>query len=115
MSATRKNLLLLVCVSAVVVPGVFLAYVWSARFDGETKPEVVCFQNLRQIDGAKQAWAWENGKTTNDTPTLADLQGYLGSTSRKCPVGGTYRLGKIGESPTCSVPEHNALYQKERP
>ena len=115
MSSTQKNLLLVACVSAVVVPAVFLFYHWSARVDGGTKPEVACFDNLRTIDGAEQEWAMENHKTTNDTPTWADLQSCLRSTNFTCPAGGTYSLAKVGDPPTCSIPSHASLYRKQRP
>ena len=115
MSPTQKNLVLVACVSAVVIPGVFFFYRWSARFDGGTKPEVACFSNLRQIDGAEQEWAMVNHKTTNDTPTWEDLQSCLRSTNFTCPAGGTYSLARIGEPPTCSLPEHATLYCKQRP
>jgi hypothetical protein len=114
MSQTRKNLLLIGCVIAVVVPGVFLFYMLSARVDRGTKPEVACVNNLRNIDAAEQVWAMENHKTTNDTPSWADLQKSLYSTNMICPVGGTYTLARVGEPPTCSIPEHAALYCKNR-
>jgi hypothetical protein len=114
MSPTQKNLLLVACVSAVVIPGVFSFYLWSARIDRRTTPEVACFHNLRQIDGAEEQWALENHKTTNDTPTWTDLQGYLISTNIRCPVGGDYSLTRIGEPPKCSIPEHAARYRKDR-
>jgi general secretion pathway protein G len=72
-----------------------------------------CVNNLRQIEGAKQQWALENGKTTNDTPTWADIQPYLGRGLQgeipKCPQGGTYILGRVGEPPRCSIggPRHS--------
>jgi len=115
MSQTRKNLLLVGCVSAVLFPAVFLFYMWSARVDRSTKPEMACFYNLHEIDGAEQAWAVANQKTTNDTPSWADLRGYLRSTNFTCPAGGTYSLARIGEPPACSVSEHAALYRKQRP
>jgi len=83
--------------------------------DRSTKPEVACFNNLRAIDAAEQMWAMEKHKTTNDTPAWADLQSYLRSTNFTCPAGGIYSLARIGEPPTCSVPEHSALYRKQRP
>ena len=115
MSSTQKNLVLVGCVSAVVIPGVFFFYLWSVRFDGGTKPEVACFNNLRNIDTGEQVWAMENHKTTNDTPTWTDLQSCLRSTNFVCPAGGTYSLAKIGEPPTCSIPQHAAVYRKQRP
>ena len=61
-----------------------------------------CVNNLRQLDGAKQQWELENHKTTNDVPTLRDLQPYL-ARPLVCPQGGTYTPGRVGELPGCSV------------
>jgi general secretion pathway protein G len=65
-----------------------------------------CVNNLRVIDGAKQQWALENGKT-NGIVTWADIKPYLNLDSNgdlpKCPQGGTYTIGRLGEDPTCSV------------
>jgi hypothetical protein len=66
-----------------------------------------------QIEGAKEQWALEQSKTTNDTPTWSDLSPYIywsGFTNRwftngipVCPEGGIYTLGRVGELPTCSL------------
>jgi hypothetical protein len=68
-----------------------------------------CRNNLRQLDGAKQQWALENGKSNSDTPTIADIKVYLGRDGKlvTCPEGGTYTLGPISTAPTCSIKEHN--------
>jgi general secretion pathway protein G len=67
-----------------------------------------CINNLRQIDAAKNEWALENNKTTNDIPTGQDLDKYIkgGFASLHCPAGGTYTIGPVGQAPTCSVPGH---------
>ena len=69
-----------------------------------------CINNLRQIDGAKNEWALENNKTNGTPVTEADIKPYLklGADGNfpKCPAGGTYTIGRVGEVPTCSVPEH---------
>jgi hypothetical protein len=69
-----------------------------------------CINNLRQIDAAKQQWALENGKKASDTPTEADIKPYIkldaDGNLPKCPAGGKYTLGKVGENPTCSIPGH---------
>jgi hypothetical protein len=66
-----------------------------------------CTQNLRQIAGAKQTWAMENHKTSNDVVTWQDVQPFLGrgraGTLPVCPQGGIYTLGRIGEQPKCSL------------
>jgi len=76
----------------------------------DTAQKNQCINNLRLIDGAKQQWALENNKTANDIPTGHDLDKYLtrGFTfeSLHCLKGGTYTINKVGEPPTCSVPEH---------
>ena len=71
-----------------------------------------CINNLRVIDGAKDQWALENHKTTNDMPTWNDLRSYFPSWSNDrnwsngmpiCPNAGIYTIGKIGQPPTCSI------------
>jgi hypothetical protein len=77
-----------------------------------TSPEGACLNTLNEIDGAKEAWANEQHKTTKDTPTLEDLRRYFAiPVPMKCPSGGTYTIGRIGEPPNCSVPEHATLWQ----
>ena len=71
----------------------------------QTSQTNACINNLRQIDAAKQQWALENGKKSTDTPTKEDLMPYLRSWP-KCPAGGSYTIGTVGETPTCSIPKH---------
>jgi hypothetical protein len=71
-----------------------------------------CLNHLRQIDGMKQQWAQANRKESSDVPTWADLESYLGSPHAKiptCPKGGIYKIGAVGEAPTCSIPGHKLL------
>ncbi|HZV35035.1 MAG TPA: prepilin-type cleavage/methylation domain-containing protein [Verrucomicrobiae bacterium] len=69
--------------------------------------ENACVNNLRQIDGAKQTWALENNKSSNDVVTWQQIQPYLGrgpeGSIPVCPQGGRYILGRIGELPKCSI------------
>ena len=71
-----------------------------------------CINNLRQFESAKQQWMLENRKTTNDVMTLEDARPYLGRGTNGvlpvCPSGGTYILGRIGETTRCSLggPQH---------
>jgi len=75
-----------------------------ARTTKATNPRV---NNLRIIQGAKEQWAMEQHKTTNDTPTLQDLQPYMGHGVEGeipvCPEGGTYTAGRVGEPAKCSI------------
>ncbi|HET7626566.1 MAG TPA: prepilin-type N-terminal cleavage/methylation domain-containing protein, partial [Verrucomicrobiae bacterium] len=43
----------------------------------ETAQKNACVNNLRQLDGAVQQWALENGKATTDTYQLSDIEVYL--------------------------------------
>jgi hypothetical protein len=66
------------------------------------KPYAGCSHTLLLIDSAKQWWADENHKTTNDPPpTLNDLRPYIGRGSNgvmpECPCGGTYIPGRLDE------------------
>jgi hypothetical protein len=68
-----------------------------------------CINNLRQIDAAKNQWALETGKKNGDPCTANDLKPYIRLVNGqlpKCPQGGTYTIGAIGETPTCSIPGH---------
>jgi hypothetical protein len=79
----------------------------------KTSATTACLNNLRLIEAAKQQWALENSKTTNDIPTWDDIRPYLGRFQSNsipvCPKGGTYTLGRVGNLPTCSVggPDHS--------
>lgn len=90
-----------------------------------------CIENLRRIDSAKYQWARstlnENNSpafrislpefyrllATNPLGRVAlkteDIEGYLGGNQRmpRCPLGGTYTLGRITDAPTCSIPGHD--------
>jgi hypothetical protein len=66
-----------------------------------------CINNLRQIDAAKNEWALENNKTNGTPVTAADIKPYIkldaAGSLPKCPAGGTYTIGPVGEPPTCSL------------
>jgi prepilin-type N-terminal cleavage/methylation domain-containing protein len=68
-----------------------------------------CINNMRQIDGAINQWALENGKQSADAVTLANCQPYIKLNSAgnipPCPAGGTYTTTTVGATPsvTCSL------------
>lgn len=72
-----------------------------------------CVNNLRQIDGAKDQWALEVGKTTGDACAMGDITPYLRE-EPFCPVGPTaYTVNVIGTTPACAsaaAAVHNAAY-----
>jgi hypothetical protein len=68
-----------------------------------------CIAQLRQIEGAKNTWQLENQKTTNDVPADSDIFGtnqYI-KIKPTCGLGGVYTLGRVGDHPKCSIPDHN--------
>ena len=70
-----------------------------------------CINNLRRISDAKDQWAQETGKGGNCIPRDVDLFGpalYI-RTKPECPARGQYDLGKVGDSPTCTVTEHTLI------
>jgi hypothetical protein len=73
----------------------------------QTSQMNACINNLRQIDGAKNEWALENNKTNGTPVTEADIKPYIkldaSGNFPKCPAGGTYTIGPVGEPPTCSL------------
>lgn len=72
-----------------------------------TSPANACINSLRQVDGAKNLWAREHFKNTNDVPTSAEIAVYLRNGQFPlCPKGGTYTIGQVGTLPTCSIPGH---------
>ena len=90
----------------VLLIGFFVVWPPRARKGGKPTP---CFSNLRDIQQAKQTWALDERKMTNDVPTDKDLFGPDKALINKplCPNGGVYTLGAVGERPRCSVPGHS--------
>jgi len=69
-----------------------------------TSASNACVNNLCGIEGAKETWALENHKTTNDVVSWNDIRPYLRHPKAlQCPDGGTYFPGRVGESPGCSL------------
>ena len=71
-----------------------------------------CVVRLGVIASAKEQWALENQKTTNDTPTWAELRPHLPDSWTNifwtngvpfCPSGGFYIIGRVGDKPKCSI------------
>ena len=81
-----------------------------ARESSRTK---ACVANLKQIDAAKEQWAMDNNKANGDTCTMQNLttgeNPYLKS-EPKCPSNGTYTVGNVGTSPSCSINTHTQAF-----
>jgi hypothetical protein len=95
---------------AVAVPGMLAAIAIPNFVKARaTSQQNACINNLRQMDAAKNQWALENNKKTGDICTEENLKPYIrlvGGQLPKCPQGGIYTIGPVGEPPTCSIPGH---------
>ena len=113
MSQTKKNLLLVACVTAVVFPVVGFLLNMPGLTDRSVTPAGRCIINLRDIDAAEQQWAFMKHKGTNEMPTWEDLTNctYM-KKAPECPAGGKYTLGRECDGPTCSNPEHTRLFRE---
>src|SRR5580765_5117620 len=81
----------------------------------KTSQTNACLNNLRQIDGAKQQWALENGAAASATPGAAQITPYLGRGSAGsvlnvyCPLstpaalaGYSAGIGDLSTAPVCA-------------
>ena len=97
-----------------VPPGIRLVQMPRARATSnpsvaaENSQRNVCINNLRQIDAAKNEFALEKGKANGTVVTEDDIAPYIKGAENlpTCPSGGKYTIGKVGETPTCSIPGH---------
>ncbi len=66
-----------------------------------------CINNLRQINGAIQQWALENGKTPTNHVVWPDITPYLKSRIICESGGGKYTITCVEDVPRCSIMRHN--------
>jgi len=96
-----KIIALVGAVAVVLLAALVLPAFVRAR---NTSASNACVNNLRQIAGAKEQWAIENHKATNDVVSWDDIKPYLSHEQvPQCPDGGDYILGRVGEPPKCSL------------
>ncbi len=83
-------------VAGMALPSFFRARTMSKRY--------ACINNLRMIDSGKEQWAMANSKSDGSPVDIDGANQYIkGSTTPRCPQGGTYIYGNIGEDPQCSL------------
>ncbi len=102
------KLKLVIVVAAILLVAIVVFLPWFVPHRG-VRSLASCVTILKQIDGAKYTWALEHNKTTNDTPKNSDLFGpnaYIRGKER-CPQGGIYTIGRVGERAQCSLPMHS--------
>ena len=72
----------------------------------EKAQKEACIANLRQIEGASQVWAVDQGKADTDAVLMTNLVPDYIKTTPTCPANGTYTLTTVSARPTCSVSGH---------
>jgi hypothetical protein len=119
MSEAAKTSSFLFCFVIIAAVICLLAFVIipSGIKEPWTSPANACINDMREIDAAKNKWALEHNAKTNDVVTLGDIKpclvpygepnGFIKLDANgnlpKCPSGGIFTIGKIGEPPTCSL------------
>jgi prepilin-type N-terminal cleavage/methylation domain-containing protein len=102
----RRGFTLVEIMIVILIIGVLLAIAVPQFLRAkEQSLSKVCIANLRDLEYAKELYAMDN-KLANGAPcTLPDLwPAYLkGIAFPNCPAGGTYTVGPIGTTPTCSL------------
>jgi hypothetical protein len=100
-------------ITTIIVLGVVCLFaIWAIPLfirARSTKASNPCINNLRMLEEGKAQWAEEHKKTNGAAVTWADVLPYIGRGNGqipKCPDGGIYTLGRVGETPTCSIPGH---------
>ena len=75
----RRGFTLIEIMIVVAIISLLAAIAIPNLFHARQKAQVnACISNLRTIDGAKQQWALECGKTSADKPLSTDIQPYIG-------------------------------------
>ncbi len=81
----------------------------------EEEARLACINNLRVLDNAIRTCAVENRIAEGNTIAFEQVASYLPEVGApngmpRCPSGGTYRISRVGEKPTCTVPGHGLKY-----
>ncbi|MBT5928250.1 MAG: hypothetical protein HOH33_16735 [Verrucomicrobia bacterium] len=95
--------LLILFLAAIVIP--------SAIPARPTTQRNACIYNLRMIQEAKSTWARAHVAPSDYVLTEADLISANSVVHHRpeCPLGGTYIIGSLGQSPKCSLAANGHL------
>jgi hypothetical protein len=85
---------------------ILLAFLIPALRPAKIGGGAPCITILKMIQNAKLMCADDLGLTNGAVFSKEQLLPYLGGRWPKCPKGGDYTIGTLGESPRCSYPQH---------
>lgn len=108
MKKDRRIAIVLASLTTCVLIGVLaIEYGTTIGMQGERAERAACICRLAAIRSAKKQWALANGKLPGDPVDEVEInRAYLKGGRPKCPAGGRYTYGNVGENPRCSVPQH---------
>jgi len=107
MKMNKKGFTLVEIMIVVAIIGLLAAIAIPNFMKARTKAQTnACIANLKQIDGAKQVWALDNGQSDTDTPSWDALVTNYIKKQPTCPGGGNYTINNVGTEPTCDVTGH---------
>jgi hypothetical protein len=107
-SASRRRILLVIglaggaAITVLILAPLFIPDVSVRR----VRTDWECINNLRQIDGAKEQWIMNTRQTIGAPSDLAAINNLIKYGEPKCPEGGTYTYGDVGQDPRCSIKGH---------
>jgi prepilin-type N-terminal cleavage/methylation domain-containing protein len=73
----------------------------SLKMARKNAQKTACHVTVRNIDGAKERFAYKERKAGHEEVSLQDLEPYL-RPPPVCPGGGEYSLGTVDEKTTCN-------------
>jgi hypothetical protein len=74
----------------------------------------LCIYNLRQIESAKAAWAFQHGAKLDIELEPEDLNPFFSNgLVPTCPAGGDYEIGFLYEPPRCTSENRDHIYSPE--
>jgi hypothetical protein len=99
--------------AALAVLGALAAVVIPSFIHSGPNPQAWCFNNLRQIDSAKEQLVLAHALTNGLDVTIGDISPYIknGFQGLKCVKGGEYTINAIGTGPRCSF--HGSMSERE--
>ncbi|RKY42963.1 MAG: prepilin-type cleavage/methylation domain-containing protein [Candidatus Makaraimicrobium thalassicum] len=103
----KKGFTLVEIMIVVAIIGLLAAIAIPNFMQARTRAQTnACIANLKQIDGAKTLYALDNNLSTGAACGMANLVTAYIKRTPSCPAGGTYTVGTIGTTVTCSVAGH---------